>query len=326
MSASPGTVALITGVTGQDGSYLAESLLADGIAVHGTTRGGESVARFRDWLGPAAEAVTLHQSTADGRPDYAGLLDRIAPTEIYHLAGQTHVGRSFDAPLETLDANARETLALLEAIRRSPRSDAIRLVNASSAAVFGSAPHPQTEQTPLAPASPYACSKAYAQLQTAMHRSAYGLKASSVILYNHESPRRGRAFVTRKIARAAAAISLGLEDTLTLGSLDVGRDWGHARDFVQAMRLVAAADSPDDYIVATGTYHTLGDLLDLAFGHVGLDWSGRIRQDPDLIRPDDSSRLQGDASKIRERLGWRPQTTLAELVAEMVDAELKALR
>ena len=324
MSAASGSVALITGITGQDGSYLAESLLADGVEVHGTTRGGESVDRFRGWLDDRADSVVLHPV---GEPiDYAALLARIAPTAIYHLAGQTHVGRSFEAPLETLDANARGTLALLEAVRRSPRRDAIRLVNASSAAVFGSAPHPQTEATPLAPASPYACSKAYAQLQTAMHRGTYGLHASSVILYNHESPRRGPAFVTRKIARAAAAISLGCEDGLTLGSLDVGRDWGHARDFVHAMRLVAAADTPDDYIIATGTYHTLADLLDLAFGHVGLDWAGLVRQDPALIRPDDDSRLQGDASKIRERLGWVPRTTLAGLVAEMVDAELAALR
>ena len=321
---APARVALITGITGQDGYYLTQSLLADGYAVHGTTRdrGGAAASAFRAAFPDGA--VTLHQTTLGEQPEVEALIDRVGPQEIYHLAGQSHVGWSFDHPVETLDANARTTIILLEAVRRRHGAGhEIRLLNTASSELFGGAQTwPQTEQTPLSPRSPYACSKAYAYLQTGVSRRNFGLFASNAILYNHESPRRPTRYVTRKITRTAALISAGLEDSLTLGRLDTGRDWGDARDTVRAMRLILAADSPDDFVVATNRWRTLEELLTVAFETVGLDWRRYVRQDPNLIRPAEVSRLQGDYAKANRLLGWEPQIAFGDLIGEMVATDL----
>lgn len=328
-SQPPFATALITGVTGQDGSYLSESLLADGVRVVGTTRNatGENARRFTEHLGTRADAVELVAVDLADPDAVAALFDRTQPDRVFHLAGQSHVGRSFEAPLETLDANARATLVLLEEVRRQADAGGeVRFLQASSSELFGSADQsPQTEQTPLRPCSPYACSKAYAYLQTIAHRQTYGLKASNAILYNHESPRRPEQYVTRKITRAAARIAAGLQKELVLGRLDVGRDWGDARDTVRAMRLILEHDAADDFIVATNTWHTLEQFLDAAFGAVELDWRDYVRQDAAFMRPQEVRHLQGDASKAQRELGWTPAYSFERLVREMVEADRRLI-
>ena len=324
--------ALITGITGQDGFYLAQSLLADGYRVHGTTREASSrqATQFSTDFAEAIAAgqVSLHPCDLRSPEAVAEVIVAAKPTEVYHLAAQSHVGRSFEEPIETLGDNGMATLVLLEAVRDLTSDERpIRFVNASSSELFAGADDvPQTEQTAIRPISPYGCTKAYAHLQTICHRDAYGLHASNAVLFSHESPRRPVRYVTRKITRAAARIAAGVQSELVLGNLDVGRDWGDARDTVRALRLIASAHRPDDYIVATNTHRTLAEFLDTAFAVVGLDWRSYVRQDPGLVRPRDAVQTQGDWSKIHQALGWTPQRPFEAWVREMVEVDQAILR
>lgn len=321
--------ALISGITGQDGSYLAESLLASGVEVHGLVRSTSLLQRTR-----LDELATLKSARAEGRLHlhYADLSDssslqnvvrEVSPDYLYHLAGQSHIRISFDLPEYTADATGLGTLRLLEAVRQT--APGCRFFLAATSEIFG-APRetPQTEDTPLAPVNPYAAAKVYALNLLRIYRNAYGLFACAGILFNHESPRRGENYVTRKIARAAARISLGLEHTLALGVLGTRRDWGYAVDSVRAMRAIAEADHADDFVIATGVSHSVEDFCRLAFERVGLDYRDHVTLDPRFIRPTDIPETRGDASKARDRLGWTPTTGFDQLVALMVDAELQA--
>lgn len=322
--------ALITGITGQDGSYLTELLLGKGYEVHGTTRSltSSQSAAFRSLIQAEQQnlsTVKLHECDLTSLEQVSRLCLAIEPHEIYHLAAQSHVGRSFEFPLETLQANAQATLTLLEAVRSLQQQGCeVRFYQASSSEMFGvPAQYPQTEQTPFHPRSPYACSKVYAYHQVANYREAHGLFVCNGILYNHESPRRSEAYVTRKITLAAARISLGLQNKLTLGNLDVGRDWGYAKEYVLAMWKMLQHDEPDDYIIATNQWHTLEEFLERAFKRVNLHWQDHVDQDPKLLRPVEVTRLQGDYSKAHTKLNWQPQTGFAELVDLMIDADLQ---
>ena len=306
--------ALVTGVTGQDGPYLCELLLAEGYEVHGLVMPGELV--------PAEvpAALQLHEGLLT---DSASLQAAIAarPHEIYNLAAATSVAASFDDPVAVADVTGLGVLRLLEAVRGSGAP--IRLLQASSSEIFGGAvTSPQDETTPLCPISPYGVAKAFAHQTVQLYRRSHGLFAATVILYNHESPRRGTGFVTRKITTAAARISRGLEGELRLGNLDVVRDWGYAPDYVRAMHLALQQEAADDYVVATGETHTLRELLDIAFSSVGLDWNRHVVTDPGLLRPAEPIRLCGDASRARTRLGWAPTRDFAAIVREMVAADL----
>jgi len=317
--------ALITGITGQDGSYLAELLLAKGYEVHGIIRRSSSFNTQRiDHLyrDPHAQAVRLHLHYGD-LSDGMGLreiLTRVAPDEVYNLAAQSHVRVSFDQPVYTAQIDAVGTIRLLEAIRDT--GIPTRFYQASSSEMFGKVVEsPQTERTPFYPRSPYGCAKVYSFWQTVNYREAYGLFACNGILFNHESPRRGETFVSRKITRAATRIKEGLQDKLYLGNLDARRDWGFAGDYVRAMWLMLQADTPDDYVVATGRTQSVREFLDLAFERVGLDWRPHVEIDPRYFRPAEVDVLLGDASKAAEKLGWRPTVELPELVTMMVDAD-----
>jgi GDPmannose 4,6-dehydratase len=306
--------ALVTGVTGQDGPYLCELLLAEGYEVHGLVMPGELV--------PAEvpAALQLHEGLLT---DSASLQAAIAarPHEIYNLAAATSVAASFDDPVAVADVTGLGVLRLLEAVRGSGAP--IRLLQASSSEIFGGAvTSPQDETTPLCPISPYGVAKAFAHQTVQLYRRSHGVFAATVILYNHESPRRGPGFVTRKITTAAARISRGLEGELRLGNLDVVRDWGYAPDYVRAMHLALQQEAADDYVVATGETHTLRELLDIAFSSVGLDWKRHVVTDPGLLRPAEPVRLCGDASRARTRLGWAPTRDFAAIVREMVAADL----
>ncbi len=322
--------ALITGVTGQDGSYLAELLLTKGYDVFGVTRDVRSprasdLRREIDHAGLDNSRLALDECDLTSLAAVSRLCDEVQPDEIYNLAAQSHVGSSFDRPLDTLHANAAATLILLEALRNFDRRGRhVRLYHASSSEMFGAPDHfPQTERTRFYPRSPYACAKVYAYYQVVNYREAHGLFACNGILYNHESPRRSPRYVTRKITQAAARIAAGLQETLLLGDLTIGRDWGYAREYVEAMWRMLQHDRPDDYIVATGEWHTLEEFLDRAFTRVGLDWRQYVVQDPALMRPTEVTRLQGNAAKAREQLGWGPRTKFAELVDLMVDADVE---
>lgn len=321
--------ALITGITGQDGSYLAELLLDKGYEVHGTVRRTSSLSRSRiDHLhrDPAVygRRLFLHYAELGDATPLRRLLSHVAPDEIYHLAGQSHVGLSFEIPESTCELTAMGTLRLLEMIRDLERP--VRLFHASSSEIFGQpAQCPQSEATPIAPVNPYGCAKAFATQMVGVYRHAYGLFACNGILYNHESPRRGENFVTRKICRAAAAIKLGRERELVLGDTAAERDWGHARDYVRAMWLTLQQEQPEDYVVATGVSHRVQDVVELAFGAVALDWRDCVKRDPRLLRPAEPVRLVGDATKAGRQLGWQPTVDFAAMIREMTLAELRAL-
>lgn len=315
--------ALITGIGGQDGSLLAELLLAQGYAVVGTTRPGSEPSDGLRALAGSIEVVELDLRRVE---DIPAAVERAQPDEVYNLASISLVPRSWEDPVAVLDVCGRGAVAILEAVRSLDSS--IRVFQASSAEIFGQpAESPQTERTPLAPLSPYGAAKAYAHAVVGAYRRRYGLHASAGILFNHESPRRPPEFVTRKVTRAAAAISLGLEREVRLGTLSARRDWGYAGDYVRAMWLAARAAEADDYVIASGEAHSVEELVATAFGHVGLDWRDHVRADPELQRGVTEIALQvGDSTRARERLGWEPEVGFEQLVHLMVDADLARLR
>ena len=324
------TRTLITGITGQDGSYLAEALLAEGHEVHGLVRQSSLVQRSRlDSLPACAAAraegrLKLHYADLTDSSSLQWLVRQMRPDEIYHLAGQSHVKVSFDLPEYTADTTGLGTLRLLEAMRQNvPEA---RFFLAATSEIFGEpAESPQNEKTPLAPINPYAAAKLYALNLVRVYRRAYGLFACAGILFNHESPRRGENYVTRKIARGAARIAKGLEKELHLGALTPRRDWGWAPDYVEGMRAILGAPAPDDYVLATGVTHSVGDFCELAFRAVGLDYRAHVVLDTEYVRPVDITETRGDAEKVARALGWKSRTTFEELVRRMVAAELAAL-
>jgi GDPmannose 4,6-dehydratase len=327
MAAEP-RKALITGISGQDGSYLAELLLSKGYEVHGIVRRSSSfnTARidhlYRDPHESGVQLFTHYGDLADPVA-LTRLVYELQPAEIYHLGAQSHVRVSFDIPEYTFEITGVGTLRLLEAIREAGVKP--RFYQASSSEMFGAAPPPQSEATPFHPRSPYGVAKVAAYWAAVNYREAYGMFVVNGILFNHESPRRGETFVTRKITRAVARIKAGLQETLYLGNLDAKRDWGYAPDFVEAMWLMLQTDEPDDYVVATGETHSVREFLDLAFTRAGLDWREHVETDPRYLRPAEVDLLLGDASKARERLGWEPKVSFERLVEIMVDADLAAL-
>jgi GDPmannose 4,6-dehydratase len=328
MNERPSSRALETGISGQDGSYLAELLLQKGYEVHGIVRRSSSFNTDRiDHLyrDPHEQGVHLFTHYGDLTDPVAltKLLYELQPDEIYHLGAQSHVRVSFDIPEYTFDVTGAGTLRLLEAIRESGVKT--RFYQASSSEMFGAAPPPQAEDTPFHPRSPYAVAKVAAYWAAVNYREAYGMYACNGILFNHESERRGETFVTRKITRAVARIKHGLQDKLYLGNLDAKRDWGYAPDYVEAMWLMLQADTPDDYVIATGETHSVREFLEHAFTHAGLDWEAHVEIDPRYFRPSEVDVLLGDASKARERLGWAPKVGFEELVTLMVDADVTAL-
>jgi GDPmannose 4,6-dehydratase len=340
-------VALITGVTGQDGAYLAELLLTKGYVVHGIKRRSSSFNTGRiDHIYQDPHAADprfiLHFGDMTDATNLIRIVQSVRPDEIYNLAAQSHVQVSFETPEYTANADGLGPLRLLEAIRLLGMTDC-RFYQASTSELYGDAPEfPQTETTPFRPRSPYAAAKLYAYWMVVNYREAYGLHASNGILFNHESPVRGETFVTRKITRAVAAIHLGRQDRLFLGNLDARRDWGHARDYVRGMWLIAQQETSDDYVLATGQTRSVREFAERAFAEVGvtLAWRGagidetgvdtasgqvRVQVDPRYFRPTEVDRLMGDASKAHERLGWRHETGFEALVAEMVRADLTAV-
>ncbi|ABC21058.1 GDP-mannose 4,6-dehydratase [Rhodospirillum rubrum] len=342
-------VALITGVTGQDGAYLAEFLLGKGYEVHGIKRRSSSLNTGR--IDPLYQdphdpdrTFFLHYGDMTDSANLIGLVQAIQPDEIYNLAAQSHVQVSFEIPEYTANADAVGTLRLLEAIRLLGLTDKTRFYQASTSELYGKVREtPQSETTPFYPRSPYAAAKLYAYWITVNYREAYGIHASNGILFNHESPLRGETFVTRKITRAVAAIHLGLQDVLYLGNLDSWRDWGHARDYVKGMWAMLQQPRPDDYVLATGVVHSVRAFVEMAFSKLGrrVTWQGEgvdeigidsasgaklVAIDPRYFRPTEVEFLQGDPTKARERLGWVAETPLAELVAEMVAADLAVLK
>jgi GDPmannose 4,6-dehydratase len=316
--------ALITGVGGQDGSYLAELLLTEGYEVVGVVRRAPSA--YAANLAGVLDRITLVEADLLDRASLVAVLSETSPREVYNLASPSFVPRSWDEPVLTAEFAAVGVTALLEAVREvDPET---RVYQASSSEIFGDPREtPQNEDTPLSPLTPYGVAKAYGHFIAGSYRRRYGMHCSCGILYNHESPRRPLDFLPRKVARAAAAISLGLEDELLVGDLDATRDWGYAGDYVRAMWLMVQQPEPDDYVVATGVGRSVGELVECAFGHVGLDWGGHVRSDPALRRgAAELHDLVGDATRARERLGWRPSLTFDELIGLLVDAELERLR
>jgi GDPmannose 4,6-dehydratase len=321
--------ALITGITGQDGSYLAELLLGKGYEVHGIVRRASTFNRGRldgIYSDPQLSETRLFLHYGDlGDGSLVRLLHRLQPEEIYNLGAQSHVRVSFDNPEYTADVNATGTVRLLEAIRESGIK--ARFYQASSSEMYGLVREvPQTEKTPFYPRSPYAASKVFAYWMTVNYREAYGMHATNGILFNHESPRRGEGFVTRKITRAIAHIQVGLQKKLYLGNLDAKRDWGYAKEYVEAMWLMLQQDQPDDYVVATGETHSVREFLEEAFGYAGLDWTKYVELDPRYLRPSEVDLLIGDASKAKQKLKWEPKTKFKDLVRLMVDADIKLLK
>ena len=322
--------ALITGITGQDGSYLAEFLLGKGYEVHGIVRRASTFNRGRldaVWSDPQLShtRLFLHYGDLSDSGSLTRILVGIQPDEIYNLAAQSHVRVSFDNPEYTMDVNATGTLRLLEALRDSELKP--RFYQASSSEMYGKVMEvPQTETTPFYPRSPYGVSKVAAYWATINYRESYGMHASNGILFNHESPRRGEGFVTRKITRAVAHIVAGLEDKLYLGNLDAKRDWGYAREYVEAMWQMLQQNEPGEYVIATGETHSVREFLEEAFGQVGLDWEKHVAIDPRYLRPTEVDLLVGDASKAHLRLGWKPATTFKSLVKLMVQADIELLK
>jgi GDPmannose 4,6-dehydratase len=349
MAGSSGKVALIAGVTGQDGAYLAEFLLSKGYVVHGVKRRSSSFNTERiDHLihDPHEEGVAFHLHYGDvtDATNIIRIVQETQPDEIYNLAAQSHVQVSFETPEYTANADGLGTLRLLEAIRILGRENKTRFYQASTSELFGKAREsPQSETTPFYPRSPYAAAKLYAHWITVNYREAYGMHASAGILFNHESPIRGETFVTRKITRAVASIECGLQQKLFLGYLDARRDWGHARDFVEGMWLMLQQDTPDDYVLATGESHSVREFVEKAFSHIGrsIVWRGRgleekgvdkstgevlVEVDPRYFRPTEVDSLVGDPSKARAKLGWRHKTSFDALVADMVEADRVTVR
>jgi len=318
--------ALLTGITGQDGSYLAELLLEKQYEVWGVIRRSSSFHTGRiDHLykdpheNPRLRLV--YGDLTDGS-NLSTIVNETKPDEVYNLGAQSHVRVSFDAPIYTANTDALGTLRLLEAVRSCSKK--AKFYQASSSEMYGKAAEiPQTEKTPFYPRSPYACAKVYSFWQTVSYREAYGMFACNGILFNHESPRRGETFVTRKITRAATRIKAGLQDKLYLGNLDAKRDWGFAGDYVEAMWLMLQQDKPDDYVIATGESHSVREFLDQVFGHLDLDWHDYVEIDPRYFRPSEVDHLEGDASKARRVLKWKPKVTFEELVRMMVDADMR---
>jgi GDPmannose 4,6-dehydratase len=323
--------ALISGITGQDGSYLAELLLSKGYEVHGIVRRTSSFATGRiehlhRGYDPAAGGLHLHYGDLGDAGSLRRILARAMPEEVYNLAAQSHVRISFEQPEYTVEVTGLGTLRLLEAIREHNRrfGSAIRFYQAGSSEMFGQASEtPQRETTPFHPRSPYACAKVFAFWQTVNYREAYGLFAANGILFNHESPRRGENFVTRKITRSAARIKLGLQERLELGNLEARRDWGFAGDYVEAMWRMMQHESPEDFVIATGQTHSVEEFVDLAFDRLKLDWRKYVGFDSRLTRPSEVDALCGDAAKARRVLHWQPKVSFEELVAMMVDADLE---
>ncbi|MFD9929429.1 GDP-mannose 4,6-dehydratase [[Kitasatospora] papulosa] len=320
--------ALITGVTGQDGSYLSELLLEKGYTVHGLIRRSSSFNTERIdhiYQGPeeANRSFVLHHADLSDGVALVNLLRDIQPDEVYNLGAQSHVRVSFDAPLYTGDVTGLGTVRLLEAVRASGIET--RVYQASSSEMFGASPPPQNEKTPFHPRSPYSVAKVYSYWATVNYREAYGMFATNGILFNHESPRRGETFVTRKITRGVARIKAGLQDRLHLGNLDAVRDWGYAPEYVEAMWRMLQCDTPDDYVVATGEGVSVRQFLEYAFEHAGLDWAEHVRYDPKYERPSEVDALIGDASKAEELLGWKPEVKSLELARIMVDADIRLL-
>ncbi|HTY54194.1 MAG TPA: GDP-mannose 4,6-dehydratase [Candidatus Binataceae bacterium] len=325
--------ALITGITGQDGSYLAELLLAKGYKVHGVVRRTSSFATGRiDHLRKGYERdpdLQLHYGDLGDATGLRRILGQAMPDEVYNLAAQSHVRISFDQPEYTADVVGLGALRLLEAIRdhnkRVGRS--VRFYQAGSSEMFGQvAEVPQTENTPFHPRSPYACAKVYAYWQTRNYREAYGLFAVNGILFNHESPRRGENFVTRKITRSATRIKLGLQSKLQLGNLEAKRDWGFAGDYVEAMWLMMQQEQPDDFVVATGESHSVQEFLEVAFDRLQLDWHNYVELDPRFLRPSEVDILLGDAGKARRMLNWTPKVNFQKLVEMMIDSDMELAR
>jgi GDPmannose 4,6-dehydratase len=321
--------ALITGITGQDGSYLAELLLSKGYEVHGIIRRASLFNTDRIdhlYVDPHKQShLHLHYGDLTDAGAMRNLLEDVKPDEVYNLGAQSHVRVSFDQPEYTVDVVAMGVIRLLEAIRGYQKNAGyqIRFYQAGSSEMFGSAKPRQHEGTRFEPRSPYACAKVYAHYQVINHRESYGLFACNGILFNHESPRRGETFVTRKITRAATRIKLGLQDKLFLGNLDAKRDWGFAGDYVEAMWRMLQQDQPDDYVVATGESISIRDFLGLVFGRLDLDWQKYVEIDPRYFRPAEVDHLEGDPGKSRKLLGWEPKTDIRTLAAMMVDSDLK---
>jgi GDPmannose 4,6-dehydratase len=322
--------ALITGITGQDGSYLAELLLSKGYEVHGLIRRASTFNTGRleaIYADPhiGNNRLFLHYGDLSDASAMSRLLAAIRPAELYNLAAQSHVRVSFDSPEYTTDVTATGAVRLLEAIRETGAKP--RFYQASSSEMFGKVVEiPQTEKTPFYPRSPYGCAKVYAYWITVNYRESYGLHACNGILFNHESPRRGATFVTRKITRAVAHIAAGLQDKLYLGNLDAKRDWGYAKEYVEAMWLMLQRDHPGDYVIATNETHSVREFLDLAFDHAKLDWKKHVEIDPRYYRPAEVDLLIGDYSKAKRELGWTPKTKFPELVKLMVEADMQLLK
>ena len=322
-------IALITGITGQDGSYLAELLLEKGYTVHGIVRRTSNLLRSRIEHLRRDEKIYgrslfLHYGDLSDSATLRRIIVDVRPMELYHLAGQSHVGLSFEIPESTCEEAGMATLRLLEIVRS--HSQPVRFYHASTSEIFGNAREvPQTESTPMRPTSPYGCAKAFATQLAQVYRESYGLFVCNGILYNHESPRRGENFVTRKIARAAARIARNLETELVLGNIESQRDWGRAQDYVQAMWLMLQHHTADDYVVATGETHSVREFVEAAFAVVDLPWQKYVKHDSAFNRPTEPVQLVGCADKIGKILGWKPGGTFRELVHEMVEAELAVI-
>lgn len=321
--------ALITGITGQDGSYLTELLLDKGYEVHGLVRRSSTLERSRLqhlYADPETygDRLFLHYADLDDPTTIRRVVTKVQPTEFYHLAGQSHVGLSFDIPESTCDVTAIGTLRIMEILRDQPTPP--KFLHASSREIFGTPlVSPQDENTPINPNSPYGCAKAFATQMVKIYRESHGLFFCNAVCYNHESPRRGENFVTRKVTLAAARIKAGLQKSVTLGDLDAARDWGYAVDFVNAMWLMLQQDQPDDYVLATGQSHTIRDLLHTAFTHVGLNWEDHVGIDDRFLRPADAHALLGNPAKAEQTLNWKRSVDFKQLVQLMVDADMEQL-
>src|SRR5205085_3252431 len=314
--------ALITGITGQDGSYLAELLLSKGYEVHAVVRRASTTNYWR--IEHLLDRITLHPGDLLDQLSVIRVIDAVRPRELYNLAAMSFVPASWDQPMLTGEFNAQGVTRVLEAVRHV--DPAIRIYQASSSEMFGKVREvPQTELTPFYPRSPYGVSKVFAHYITVNYRESYNLFAVSGMLFNHESPRRGLEFVTRKVSELVARIKLGLADTLPIGNLDARRDWGFAGDYVRAMWQMLQQDKPDDYVIATGISHSVQELVEIAFGHVGLDWKKYVKTDPALLRPAEVEHLLGDATKARTELSWTPPVNSKQLIEMMVDADLERL-
>lgn len=320
--------ALITGISGQDGSYLTEQLLDRGYTVHGLVRRTSNTVRSR--LDPLFhnkdvynKNLFLHYADLDDTTTIRRILSKTQPDELYHLAGQSHVGASFDIPESTCQFTGMGTLKILEILRDLDKQP--RFLHISSSEIFGRPDEsPQNERTPMRPVTPYGVAKTFATQMVQLYRKSFGLFACNAICYNHESPRRGESFVTRKITKAAAEISLGLSDEIVLGSLDGRRDWGSAPEYTAAMHLMLQQDTPDDYILATGKTHSVQEFLDAAFQSVGLNYKNHLKQNPKYMRPAEVTRLVGDPTHAKQRLGWTPTTTALELAKQMTAADVQS--